>query len=399
MTFLCGHDPRFEEALLCLGPSGKRILIVGNEGGDQATLAGLPNLETALAQSLSLPGMDRTVAPRLADVLANIGIRKGQRIGLVGWKPLAETETVGDGPDFLVPHSIVKALARAAGGMEAVVDRTLVLMHPVEGLRAVNDVHQIAAFEWGAVRAGEAVRRIVHGARPGMSESDAMAFMRHQGEPMTCRPMFSSTSGVMVGLKSPGPSIIRFGDAVTTAVGYRGGLTARTGLMVEHDDAFLEKLAAPYFVAQALWCEMVRIGRPGGEIEAAVGEALAKAGLRSAFTPGHLGGHDEWFQSVTTPGDKGAFRSGALVQCDIIPTPMPKGRALNCEDALVLADAALRAELASAYPAVFARLIARQTFLRDTLGITVSDEYLPLSNWPHCLPPFWLAPERIFRRA
>lgn len=32
IAFLSGYDPRFEEALLLLGPREKRVLIVGNEG-------------------------------------------------------------------------------------------------------------------------------------------------------------------------------------------------------------------------------------------------------------------------------------------------------------------------------------------------------------------------------
>jgi hypothetical protein len=399
ITFLCGYDPRFEEALLCLGPGGKRILIVGNEGGDYATLAGLPGMEVVLAQSFSLPGMDRTVAPKLTDVLRNIGLRSGTQIGLVGWKPLYSDELDEDEPAFLVPHNIVAALARVAGGIAALKDRTGILMDPESGLRTVNDVHQIAQFEWAATRAGEAVRRIVHTARPGMSEHQAMLALQHTGEPLTCRMMFSSTSAALVGLKSPGNGIIREGDAVTTAVGYRGGLASRAGLMKEHDEDFLRRFAKPYFEAQALWCEMLAIGKPGGEIEAAIGEALGKAGLRSAFTPGHLGGHDEWLHSVTMPGSKKAFRSGALVQCDIIPAPMPRGTALNSEDPLVLADAALRAELQEHYPDVHARLLARREFLRKVIGIAVCEDYLPLSNWPHCLPPFWLKSDKVFCRA
>jgi hypothetical protein len=398
LAFLTGHDPRFEEALLCLGPQGRRVLVLGNEGVDQAALAGLPGLETALAQSLSLPGMDRTRAPKLSDILRDLGIRPGASVGLVGWKPVAASEHDEDGPVFLIPHAIVAAIARAAGGIEALSDRTGILLDPMEGIRATNDAHQIAAFEWGAARASAAVQRVVRGARPGMSEYEAMALMRHAGEPMTCRPMFSSTSGSMVGLKSPAPGTIRLGDAVTVAVGYRGGLTARTGMMSETDEAFSARYAAPYFEAQATWCETIGIGVPGGMIEAAIGESLAKAGLRSAFTPGHLGGHDEWLHSITTPGGTGFFRSGALVQCDIIPIGLPAGKALNCEDTLVLADAALRAELQTFHPELFARLQARQRFVRDVLGIAIRDEYLPLTNWPHCLPPCWLAPDRIFAR-
>src|ERR687891_1344658 len=32
LLFLTGFDPRFEEALLLLGPAGRRVLLVGNEG-------------------------------------------------------------------------------------------------------------------------------------------------------------------------------------------------------------------------------------------------------------------------------------------------------------------------------------------------------------------------------
>ena len=66
IAFLCGYDPRFEEALLLLGPRDRRVLVVGNEGEAYAPLAGLPGLETALAQSMSLMGQDRSLKPDLA---------------------------------------------------------------------------------------------------------------------------------------------------------------------------------------------------------------------------------------------------------------------------------------------------------------------------------------------
>ena len=78
-------------------------------------------------------------------------------------------------------------------------------------------------------------------------------------------------------------------------------------------------------------------------------------------------------------------------QVDIIPTPMRDGWALNCEDGIVFADAALRAELKAGHPAVVARIEARRNFVRDALGIAIRDSILPLSSPPLCLPPFWLA--------
>jgi hypothetical protein len=84
IAFLSGYDPRFEEALLLLGPRDRRVLIVGNEGESYTPLAGLPGLDIALAQSMSLMGQDRALKPDLAAVLREAGMSSGQTIGLAG---------------------------------------------------------------------------------------------------------------------------------------------------------------------------------------------------------------------------------------------------------------------------------------------------------------------------
>jgi hypothetical protein len=78
---------------------------------------------------------------------------------------------------------------------------------------------------------------------------------------------------------------------------------------------------------------------------------------------------------------------------------MRAGWALNCEDGVVFADAALRAELNARHPAVAGRIEARRRFVRDELGIPIRDSILPLSSTPLCLPPFWLAAGRLLARA
>jgi hypothetical protein len=397
MAYLSGHDPRFEEALLLLGRGGRRVLVHGNEGGDHATLAALPGLERVLAQSFSLPGMDRSVAPRLTDALRAAGLRPGDRVGLVGWKPYAPEESEEGETIFAAPHAVVAALRRIVGA-EGLVDRTGVLMDPATGLRAVNEIEQIEAFEWAANRASRAVRAIVSGVRPGMRESEAMAAMAYHGEPLTCRVMFSASRGPIVGLKSPSSKRIAPGEGATTAVAYRGGLTARAGMIVESDPDFVERIAAPYYEALALWCASVRIGEPGRLMHARIAAALAPAGLASAFTPGHLGGHDEWLHSVSGAASAIGYRSGALIQCDIIPTPMPEGVACNCEDPFVLLDAADGAALAAAKPALMQRLAARRRFLEETIGLTMAEGLYPLVDWALCYPPGWLKPERIMVR-
>jgi hypothetical protein len=399
IAFLSGYDPRFEEALLLLGPQDRRILVVGNEGKDYAPLAGLPGLEIALAQSLSLMGQDRSLKPDLAAVLRAAGLRRGQTVGLVGWKYFEPAEWDEPSPGLFLPHYLVSMLGKIAGGADALKDATPALMHPTTGLRSTIDADQIALHEWGAARASAAVWRIVTGTKLGASELESVSAMGYAGEVLSAHVMYATGDArdPVVGLRSPGGRIANRGDGVTAGVGFWGGLSARAGLIAESDEAFL-KTAAAYFDGVIAWYEAADIGASGKALFEAVSEALARGGLRPALNPGHLTGHDEWIHSPIRPGSDDRIASGMPFQVDIIPAPMRAGWALNCEDGVVFADAALRADLSARHPAVAGRIEARRKFVRDELGIPLRDSILPLSSTPLCLPPFWLAPGRLLAR-
>lgn len=394
LNYLVGFDPRFEEAILLLGAGGRRTLLVGNEGVAYADLLPL-SLEVVLCQSLSLPGQDRSVAPRIADVLREVGLGAGQSIGLVGWKYLAPEEWAGALPGFYAPAMLVDTLRDLAGDPAAVREATPVLLDPVVGLRSRAEVAQIAAFEWAAARSTAAVSRIMRGLRPGMSELAAVGNMGYEGDPLSTYVLFASGTDPIVGLRSPNTRRLALGDGVTTAVGYWGGLCARAGSVGDDDQAFLDTIAIPYFRGVVTWYEAVRVGAVGGDVQQRVVAALAEGGLQPALNPGHLTGYDEWVHSPITPGSTAQIASGMPFQCDIIPTPLPAGRAVNCEDPVVFADEALRTELRREFPATWARIAARQTFMREQLGINISDDVLPLSSTPAYLAPLWLAPEKV----
>jgi hypothetical protein len=400
MAFLTGFEPRFEEALLILGKGGRRVLVTGNESASYAVLAGLPGIEIVLCQSLSLLGQPREAAPNLEDVLAGIGMGRGDTIGLAGWKYLAPDEWRGRLATFQVPAFIVDTLRTVASDPAAVTDATAVFMHPENGLRAVVDVHEIAALEWGAARASAAVWRIVQGACEGDDEFRATSRMNYAGEPLSCHVMFASASpgSPVIGLRSPNGRRLARGDGVTTAVGYWGGLSCRAGLFTDHDDAFLDTAKA-YFRGLVEWYDVADIGVAGGEIFAGVTEALEEHGLEQALNPGHLTGHDEWVHTPVRPGSIETLRSGMPFQVDIIPVPMRDNWALNLEDSVIFADATLRAELARLYPAVHGRIEARRAFVRDVVGVALKPSMLPLSHVPLALPPFWLASDKILTLA
>ncbi|NJC32721.1 hypothetical protein GGR88_000195 [Sphingomonas jejuensis] len=398
VMFLSGFEPRFEEALLLLGRSGERVIVTGNECVPYTAISPLPGLDVRLSQTMSLMGQDRTQAPRLTQVLADAGIARGHSIALVGWKYLEPEEWDGDDAPSFVPAAYVEALRRVGG---AVVDRTDILLHPEHGQRSLIDADQIAIFEAAAARGSEMVWSILSQVRPGDSEWEAAARMRYRGEPFNVHAMMTTgdAAGAGVnGLCSPGPRRIAKGDGASTAVGLWGGLTARAGLVTDTDDRF-EEQAAGYFRGLARWYQVADLAVEGGTLHAAVTETLADAGLRSLLNPGHLTGHEEWSNSPVRPGSRHRIRSGMHMQVDVIPVPMPTGWALNCEDSVVFADDALRADLRARHPAVADRIDARRRFMRDVLGVAVADAVLPLSSTPLCLPPCWLASDRIFALA
>ncbi|KFL25590.1 Xaa-Pro aminopeptidase [Devosia sp. 17-2-E-8] len=399
IAFLSGFEPRFEEALLLLGPDGRRVLLTGNESESYAPLARLPGLEILLMQGFSLMGQDRSRYPRLGERLKDAGIGKGQSIGVVGWKYM--TPEVGETePGYFVPDFVIEALAGVAGGRDLLSEATPYLLHPANGLRTILDIDQIAAFEWIAAKVSSQLWPVVAGARPGETEFEALSRLPYEGDPLNVHTMFASASAGenVIGLRSPTARKLRQGDGVTTALGLWGALSSRAGLLDTENAEFLE-VATHYFNGLCTWYETVGLGVPGGTVDAAVKETLAKGKLRSALNPGHLGGHEEWHHTPIRPGSTEQLASGMLLQVDVIPTPLPAGWSLNCEDTVVLADAALRAEIAQRHPQAWARIEARRKFMAEKIGVPLKAEILPLSSTPLYLAPFWLRADHVLTRA
>ncbi|MBV9392702.1 MAG: Xaa-Pro aminopeptidase, partial [Verrucomicrobia bacterium] len=399
IVFLSGFEPRFEEAFLLLGPQRKRVLITGNESESYAVIARLPGLTVLRSQTLSLMAQDRTQHPRLIDRLRDAGIKPRNTIGLVGWKYLEPEEDENHATGFFVPSVYVQMFARLAESQDALRDCTSILMHPETGLRAILDADQIAAFEWASTRCSLALWHIVSGVREGDTEFDAVARMGYCGDPLAIHTILASSAPgePVIGLRSPTGRKLRRGDGVTAAVGFWGGLSSRAGLFDTDNDDFLE-LAKAYFDALITWYEIADIGVSGGELHSAVTDKLASGGLQSALNPGHLTGHEEWMHTPVRPRSSERLRSGMPFQIDVIPTPIPEGQCLNCEDPVTFADAGLRDEIKKKHPDCFNRIEARRSFMRIRLGVDVKPSILPLSSTPLYLPPFWLKPNHVLVR-
>ena len=114
LAYLTGFDPRFEEAVLVLGPSGDPAILVGNECHGMAGAAPLP-MRPVLFQDLSLPSQPRDRSRPLAEILGDEGIRAGSRVGVVGWKTYAGRAMI-DAPAFLVDE--LRRITGPSGAVE-----------------------------------------------------------------------------------------------------------------------------------------------------------------------------------------------------------------------------------------------------------------------------------------
>ena len=403
LAWLTGFDPRFEEALLIVAPGHTPTLLAGPENLGRAQKATI-EVEARLYPPFGLMGQDRSQTPDLEEVMTSAGVARNQRIGVLGWKYYGAHESPRPESWFETPGFIIDTLRQIAGPEGKVVNANALLMDSSTGLRAVNEIEQIAQFEFGAVMASEALKALFRSVKPGMSEFAAVQSMGLGVLPHSCHTMLS-TGTRLSGLESPSGKIIERGDPLTSAVGYWGGLSSRVAWMVADKSElpsaagdWLEKLAMPYFACAAEWYETIGIGVSGGTLDAIARKHLGAPFFNLILNPGHLIHLDEWMNTPVYPKSTETLRSGQAIQCDIIPAVGPPYHSANIEDGIALLDSRGRDELRDKYPDVARRVDARRAFMADTLGIRLKPEVLPLSNLAAAYQPFLLAPEKLLAK-
>ncbi|HYC06554.1 MAG TPA: M24 family metallopeptidase, partial [Candidatus Binatia bacterium] len=349
LAWLTGFDPRFEEAVLILGPSGDPAILVGNECWGIAGAAAVP-MRRIRFQDLSLPSQPRDRSQPLASILADEGIRPGARVGVVGWKRYADPHALD------IPSYLADAL-RAVAGADAVANATDLLIGAADGLRVINDVDQLACLEYAACQTSAGVRNVILGLRPGMTEREAVRLLDWNGMPLSCHLMLSAGPRAAFGLLSPGDRPIERGDPFTIAFGVWGALDCRAGFVVE-DAAelpagiadYVDRLVGPYFEAVAEWYGALRVGQTGRTLQAIVDRRLGDPFFGIFLNPGHQISLDEWVNSPIWPDSTVELRSGMAFQVDIIPATGTEYFTTNIENGVALADDSLRGDFARRYP-------------------------------------------------
>jgi len=400
MTYLCGHDPRFEEALLIISRTGQPALLVGNEGMGYAELCPLP-VRRILYQPLSLMGQDRSRSGKLSDIFAEEGIGQGKKMGVAGWKYFLKEEFEQPEHQLETPSYLVDTL-RVMVGKERVLNVNDIFMHPAHGLRLFNEAEQLAAFEFAACHTSGGLKNVLFGMQPGMTEYTAATLLKANGFPHAAHTMLTNGPRATYGLPSPSMNTLQVGQRFTMCMSLWGALNARAGWLV-HDETelppgirdYVEKLAIPYFRAIVHWYEHIGIGVTGGELYDIIHHYIGDPFFGVQLNPGHYIHLDEWVHSPVAKHSDIPLKSGMALQVDVIPATGTDYHTINIEDGIALADETLRAEIARKFPETWSRIQARRTFMQEVIGIQLKPEVLPFSNIPAYLPPYMLSPEKV----
>ena len=355
--------------------------------------------ERVLYQTFSLPAQPRDRSDALPDILADCGLKPGQRIGAIGWKPFGAGDA-GFGETALdMPSFIADTLRTLAGDKGAVVNAANLLMNPTDGLRAINEADQLAAFEFAATFTSQGLRNVLQGIEPGMTELQAARLMGMNGLPHGCHPMLSAGKRAVLWPAQPAPRHHQAWRPDHHGLWHPGCAQCpcrfpRRGRMPNFrmPSATMSKdWSHPISPPSSTGTRAIGIGTTGGTLWKAVHDRIGDPFFGVSLNPGHLVHIDEWMHSPVFSGSDIKLRSGMALQVDIIPATGADYFTTNIEDGIALADEALREEIAARYPEAWSRIEARRAFMTDVLGIRLKPEVLPFSNIPAFLPPFWLS--------
>lgn len=398
LHWLTGFDPRFEEAVLVILPEAA-LLLAGNECLPYTAISPLVAsgaITVGHCSSLSLPSQPRE-GRNLASWLKE-WLPKGITLGAVGWKWFEPHEVDDPATALDIPAFLADPLRAIAGRVE---NATALMMHPAHGLRARVDAAEIARLEFSNHMAAAAMRRMAFGFREGMRDFEAFGNAGVGGLPLACHATFATGARAAQGLSGPTGEILRAGQQISFNVSHWGSNICRAGWLARAPAdlpaaaaAYLEAFAYPYVAAMSRWCGLMRPGVTGGAVWDAMHEALPFDVFGLTLNPGHLIGLDEWLSSPITANSTIPLASGMAMQMDVIPGH-PVFGSTRMEDGYVIADDALQATLAAAFPEVAARIASRQRFMRDVIGMEVPATLLPLADTCGVVAPFLLDPAQV----
>lgn len=394
--YLVGYFTRFEEALLVIHHSGEMTLVLGNENLNKAAKARI-EAKGVHVSLFSLPNQPNRTDKTSKQLLSEAGLEKGQRVGLVGWKLFTST-LENNKRMYDVPSYVVDTIKEILGN-EAMLSNETELFIGENGVRTTNNANEIAHYEYGAALASDCVLDAMNLVEVGVSEQQLGDALVRNGQHTSIVTIAASGPRFVQANMYPTNNTVKLGDTMALTVGYRGGSSSRAGYAVHQQNDlpegcqdYVEKVASPYFAAYTRWLEEIKIGMSGGEMFDKIEEILPREKYGWSLCPGHLTAEEEWMSSPIYERSHEQLQSGMMFQIDIIPSVSGYG-GTSAESTVVLADEALKQAIRTEYPALWERMQQRIVYIKEELGIALSEDVLPMCGTVAYLRPYLLNKE------
>lgn len=401
LEYLTGYDPRFEECFMILQKNKTPVLVLGNEGMGQSQCITIP-IERVLCQMLSPLGQARGQSSSPLEIFQLNGIDENSSVGVLGWKSFGPLETPNWRHTFEIPSFIVDALRFITPAVE---NANWLMMDPDVGLRMAHGPEELILSELASAKASRKTWDFIKNLAPGMTELEASQAFNIDGEPCPTHPNICFKGK---GILSPDPwTKLEYGKDIAFGMGYRRAQIHRVGVYARDREEFernfpgaYEGLYEKYFEAVCAWYESIGIGVTGGHVWQTVANVIGSyKDFGVALNPGHIIGTEEWTHSPFSKGNQTILRSGMMLQCDFTARPAEfKPLGVHIEDGVILADAELQRTIGAMAPKSLARMLERQRFMREVLGINIKEETLPTSDIAGLLFPFLASPDQVFAK-
>ena len=183
---------------------------------------------------------------------------------------------------------------------------------------------------------------------------------------------------------------------MSLTVGYKGGLSSRTGIAVSYahelssnQSDYLERVVKPYFNAYVQWLQNVSVGKKGLEIYDLIESVLPKKDYHWSLCPGHLVADEEWLSSPIYSGSQEVLKSGMIFQIDIIPS-ISGYQGTSAESTVLLLSEEDQERLSKTYPKLYRKMVNRKQYIKNNLGIELNNDLLPMGSTLAYLRPFLL---------
>ncbi len=393
--YLTGFLTRFEEGLLVVHQNGEAYLLLGNENLNKAAHSRIA-AKAIHVPAFSLPNQPMEGERLLSDCLTEAGLKAECNVGLIGWKYF--TGQLGDQRQLYdVPHYVVEAVKEVAGAAY-VSNRCDLMIGGDQGIRTVNNANEIAHYEFGSALASDGMLAAMNLLAEGVSEMELGQCLNRYGQRNSVVTIAATGERFEKANLYPTDKQVKRGDKIALTVGYKGGLSSRSGYAVSDADElsvdYLNGIAKPYFNAVVTWLESIRIGMSGDELYQTIENVLPKDTYHWKLNPGHLIQDEEWLSSPVYPNSKEVLKSGMMLQIDIIPSVAGMGGA-SCESGIVLADEKLRKEIEEQYPQLYQTFMKRRAYMQEELGICLPLEVLPMNDTVAYYRPFMLDKKRV----